>query len=94
MKRRVKLKNNGIYKVLGHMKQRQADDRVLKAIKNISNPIGLQTLSEILNLHRDTVRKHLYRLRREGKVRITRNPKNKNFVLISYIGGEQNGSKR
>ncbi len=87
MKRRVKLRNNGVYKVLGHMKQRQADDRVLKAIKNMDNPIDLQTLSEALNLHRDTVRKHLYRLRREGKVRITRNPKNKNFVLISYIGG-------
>jgi len=89
MTKKIKLKNNGIYQFLGYLKQQRADDRVLKAIKNFNKPTDLQTLSQTLNIHKDTVRKHLYRLKRQGRVRIIRNPANKNFVLVYYIGGDE-----
>jgi len=82
------MKNNGIYKIIGQIRQQQSDERILKAIKTLNQPADLQSLSEILNLHKDTIRKHLYRLKREGKVRITRNPNNKRFLAIYYEGGE------
>ena len=80
-------KNNGIYKIIGQIKQQQADERILKTIKSLNQPTDLQTLSETLNLHKDTIRKHLYRLKRQGKVRITRNPANKRFLAIYYVRG-------
>ena len=83
----MKPKNNGIYKLIGQIKQQQSDERILKAIKTLEQPTDLQTLAEILNLHKDTIRKHLYRLKRQGKVRITRNPANKRFLAIYYVRG-------
>ena len=87
MKKKAIPKNNGIYKIIGQIKQQQSDERILKAIKNLNQPADLQSLSEILNLHKDTIRKHLYRLKRQGKVRITRNPNNKRLLAIYYKGG-------
>jgi len=81
----MKSRNNRIYKLIGQIKQQQADERILKTIKSLNQPTDLQTLSEILNLHKDTIRKHLYRLKRQGKVRITRNPANKRFLAIYYV---------
>ena len=83
----MKPKNNSIYKIIGQIKQQQSDERILKAIKNLNQPADLQSLSEILNLHKDTIRKHLYRLKRQGRIRITRNPNNKRFLAIYYKGG-------
>ena len=83
----MKPKNNSIYKIIGQIKQQQSDERILKAIKNLNQPADLQSLSEILNLHKDTIRKHLYRLKRQGRVRITRNPNNKRFLAIYYKEG-------
>jgi len=81
----MKSRNNRIYKIIGQIKQQQADERILKAIKSLDQPTDLQTLSEILKLHKDTIRKHLYRLKRQGEVRITRNPANKRFLAIYYV---------
>ncbi|RLJ06178.1 MAG: hypothetical protein DRP16_05410 [Candidatus Aenigmatarchaeota archaeon] len=87
MRKKLKSRNNGIYKLIGQIKQQQSDERILKAIKTLDPPTDLQTLSEVLNLHKDTIRKHLYRLKRQGKVRITRNPANKRFLAIYYVRG-------